>query len=512
MTNGKLRAAHFLGARAIRANAVILTLFAFLIVAQTTQRSISASPPQTEPARNQSSQSPQLQTKSGDHHTQHQTTGSRERQAVATEPALRLEDLERMALQNNPTAAQAEAAVRAAEGRRVQAGLLPNPIIGYAGEELSARAFDQKSEHYIFAEQEVPLGGKLKKSRAIFAQERAQAQAEAAAQKQRILNGVRALYYEALGAQQLVEVRGQLAKLASEAVDVTGELFNTGAADRPDVLAIQVEARRARLDLIMAENDRDQVWQQIAAVVGNPFLKPARLVGDLEQDLPVLQQEQLLATLLGGSPEVKRARAGIERARASLDRARAEPAPNLFLRGGMGYSTELLETFPPQPFGRKTGPEAFVEVGLRIPLFNRNQGAITAASAELDFAVREAQRIELMLRARTAAAFRTYQNALSVATEYQGQIVPRARQAYELYLTSFKQMAAAYPQVLISQRTFFQAQAEYIRALVDVWRNATQLQGFMLIGALDAPGGMSSNMGETSEPNDASRQPIGVLK
>jgi cobalt-zinc-cadmium efflux system outer membrane protein len=414
-----------------------------------------------------------------------------------TEPALRLEDLERMALQNNPTVGQAEAAIRAAEGRRVQAGLMPNPIIGYAGEELSPRAFGQKSEHYVFAEQEVPLGGKLKKSRDIFAREREQAQADAAVQKQRVLNVVRTLYYEALGAQQLVEVRGELAKLANEAVDVTGELFNTGAADRPDVLVIQVEARRAKLDLIMAENERNQVWQQIAAVVGDPFLKPAPLAGDLEQGLPILQQEQLLATLLRESPEVKHAQAGIERARASLTRARAEPTPNLFLRGGIGYSTELLETTDPRLFGRKTGPEAFAEVGLRIPIFNRNQGAIAAASAELDFAEREARRVDLMLRARTAAAFRTYQNALSVATEYQGQIVPNARQAYELYLTSFRQMAAAYPQVLISQRTFFQVRAEYIRALVNVWQSATQLQGFMLTGALDAPGGASTGAGET---------------
>jgi outer membrane protein, heavy metal efflux system len=462
MNNGKPRAARFPGARAIRKDAVILTLCAFLIVAPMSKQSAIASPPQTE-------------------------------------PALRLEDLERMALQNNPTIGQAEAAIRAAEGRRAQAGLMPNPIIGYLGEELSARAFDQKSEHYVFAEQEVPLGGKLKKSRDIFARERAQAQAEAAAQKQRVLNAVRTLYYEALGAQRLVEARGELAKLASEAVDVTGELFNTGAADRPDALAIQVEARRARLDLVMAENELDQIWRQIGAVVGDPFLKPARLAGDLEQGLPMLEQEQLLAALLRESPEVKRAQAGIERARASLVRAKAEPRPNLFLRGGMGYSAELLETFPPQPPGRKSGPEAFAEVGLRIPLFNRNQGAIAEASAELDFAEREARRVELMLRARTASAFRAYQNALSVATEYREQIVPRARQAYELYLASFRQMAAAYPQALIAQRTFFQTQAEYVRALVDVWRNATQLQGFMLTGALDSPGGMSEDRGSRIE-------------
>jgi cobalt-zinc-cadmium efflux system outer membrane protein len=491
MTSGKPRAVRRCGARAVRKLAVIFTLFTFLIVAVPSQQAINAAPqPQSGSAQDQPSKSPQSQTKSGER--THLANETREQQPAATGPALRLEDLERMALQNNPTVAQAEAAIRAAEGRRVQAGLLPNPIIGYAGEELSTRSFSQKSEHYIFAEQEIPLGGKLKKSRNIFAQEKAQAEADAAAQKQRILNAVRMLFYDALGAQQLVEVRGQLARLAREAAGVTGELFNVGQADRPDVLEIEVEARRAQLDLIMAENERDQIWQQIAAVVGDPFLKPARLAGDLEEDLPVLEQEQLLSTLLRESPEVKRAQAGIKRARASLARAKAEPKPDLFLRGGIGYSTELLETTNPQLVGRKTGPEAFAEIGLRIPLFNRNQGGIAAASAELEFAEREARRVELMLRARTAAAFRTYQNALSVATQYQEQIVPRAQRAYELYLTSFRQMAAAYPQVLISQRTLFQVRADYVRALVDVWQNAVQLRGFLLTGALDAPGEMST--------------------
>ena len=54
--------------------------------------------------------------------------------------ALRLEDLERMALDNNPTIAQAAAGIRAAEGRTLQAGLYPNPIMGYIGEEISGRA------------------------------------------------------------------------------------------------------------------------------------------------------------------------------------------------------------------------------------------------------------------------------------------------------------------------------------------------------------------------------------
>ena len=70
-----------------------------------------------------------------------------------------------------------------------------------------------------------------------------------------------------------------------------------------------------------------------------------------------------------------------------------------------------------------------------------------------------------------------------------GHSIPRAQRAYDLYLTRFRQMAASYPQALIAQRTLFQARADYVNALVDVWRNAVQLQGLLLMGGLDAPAG-----------------------
>jgi len=117
---------------------------------------------------------------------------------AAAGPALTLADIERMAEENNPTLAQAEAAIRAAQGRRRQAGLFPNPTVGYQGEELAFRAFNEKSEHFFFVEQTIPLGGKLGKGRLVFEKEVAQAEAEAAAQKQRVLNTVRMLYFEAL--------------------------------------------------------------------------------------------------------------------------------------------------------------------------------------------------------------------------------------------------------------------------------------------------------------------------
>jgi cobalt-zinc-cadmium efflux system outer membrane protein len=82
-------------------------------------------------------------------------------------------------------------------------------------------------------------------------------------------------------------------------------------------------------------------------------------------------------------------------------------------------------------------------------------------------------------------------------------MIPRAQKAYELYLKSYGRMAAAYPQVLISQRTLFQLQGDYIAALESLWGNAIALRGFLLTDGLEAPsraGGMDQPVRELNVP------------
>ncbi|MBI1760853.1 MAG: TolC family protein [Acidobacteria bacterium] len=403
-------------------------------------------------------------------------------------PPLRLEALEQLALKNNPTLAQAEAAIRAAEGRRKQAGLWPNPIAGYAGEGL---AFDPRVRAYqsnqgFFVEQTILTGSKLAKDKAIAAQDKAQAEVSAEAQRLRVVSAVRVLYYETLGAQQLVDLRKQLADLTREAMTISEDLYNIGQADRPDVLAAEVELQRAEIEQLRAENGLTRLWQALAAVVNEPSLQaqfqPLRLDGSLEVEAPPFKFDELLATLLRDSPEIKAAQTGVARAQAVLARAKVEPVPDVFLRAGASANNEYNEIA-----GRRTGWEARVEAGIRLPLFNRNQGNSAAAQADLLNAEREVQRVELELRTRLAESYAAYLNALGMAARYQREILPRAQRAYDLYLAKFRQMAAAYPQVLISQRTLFEARTESIAAQVELWQSVAQLRGLLLMGGLNAP-------------------------
>ena len=404
-------------------------------------------------------------------------------QTTAAGSALTLEELEQMALQRNPTLAQAQADVRASEGRKLQAGLYPNPVVGYEGREISSGPIIRGGEHGLFVQQTIVTFGKLGLSRKVFGQEQAQAESVAAAQRERVVNAVRLAYYEALGAQELVRVQSELAGIAHRAVQTSSQLLNVGQADQPDMLEASVEAQRAELDLTAAKNDQQRVWQQLAATVGNPSLPVTPLAGSLDGSLPRVDEQQALDTLLRDSPEVKLAEQGITRAELALKRAQIEPRPNIQVGAGLDYNRELLGEVGARPVGW----EGSVQVGVQIPIFNRNQGNVRAAAAELAHARSELVRVRLSLRSSFAPVFRDYSDAREAVERYQKEILPQAQKAYDLYLEKYRQMAAAYPQVLIAQRTLFQLRENYVMNLVKLRETATEIRGFLLVNGLAAP-------------------------
>lgn len=423
------------------------------------------------------------------------TTGVAPVIAQGTAPAvqfLRLEDLERRALSANPTVTQAEAIVRSVTGRQRQVSLYPNPIVGYSAEDIAAREAG-RGKHFVWVQQSIITAGKRGLVQRAVAQEAVHAAAEQDMQRHRVVNAVRMGFYEVLGAARLVELRRDLARLAREAVEVSEELFNVGQADRPDVLEVGIEAERAEIDLARAENELARAWQDLAAVIGEPDLPYTPLAGDLEAELPTVNEDAVRAQILEESPELRIARARVEHAKASLARARADRIPNFFVRAGAGYNLDRTEA------GRDVGAEFRLEVGVPLPILDRNQGTIVQAEAQQRLAEAELRRTELSLRSRLGAILRNYRDARRTLERYQQSVLGAAQQSYQLYLARAREMAAAYPQVIIARRTLGQVRAEYVRALVEARHAAVLLEGFLVTGGLEAPAAVPGEPNVTIE-------------
>jgi cobalt-zinc-cadmium efflux system outer membrane protein len=413
-----------------------------------------------------------------------------------------LEELQQMALQKNPTFAQSAANIQAAEGRKKQSGLYPNPSVGYQGEQIRGGSF-HGGEQGFFVQQDIVLGGKLGLNRKIFDQELKQAETEAEEQKVRVVTNVRMSYTQALAAQQTLELRQNLSKLADDAVETSHQLANVGQADAPDVLESEVEAQQAQLAVTMAEQNQQRVWKALAAVVGNPILPLMKLEGKLE-DTPPLDADELVEKIVNESPAVRIAELGVKRAEAALARAKREPIPDLQLRGGLQQNGELLAD------GRAVGLQGFADVGVRIPILDRNQGNIAAAKADAERAKREVERVKLVLRERAASVVQNYTFSQTAVDRYKNQMIPRARKAYAMYAKKYQEMAAAYPQVLIAQRTLIQLEVSYITALESFATSSLSLQSYLLTDGLEAPsqpGGIDRPVREVNIPWQMSTSP-----
>ena len=286
-------------------------------------------------------------------------------------------------------------------------------------------------------------------------------------------------FYAALTAQAEVVVRQRLLRVALDAVETVHQLANVGQADAPDILQAEVESEQAKIDFVAAQRDYLRGFARLAALAGREDLVVSPLAGSLESP-PAFDAEAQVTLAVQASPEVKRAEAAVAVSEAKLKAARRESVPDLQLRAGEQYSFEHLTEVPIHP----VGPQSFASAGVEVPLFNRNQGTIQAATAELESARQEVVRRRLMVRSQMEPMAQLYLQAGFTAERYRTELIPRAQRAYQLYLGKYQAMAMAYPQVLVSQRTLFQLQISYLHALRDQWTYAEGLRSFGLSGGL----------------------------
>jgi outer membrane protein, heavy metal efflux system len=419
-------------------------------------------------------------------------------QENAKDALVTLEQVQKIAGESNPTLRQAEAEIRAAKARQQQSGLYPNPTVAYTGDEIRGGSVGGGKQGF-FVQQTVVTGGKLRLNRDIFGKEVKLAENEAEEQKIRVQSAVKLAFLRVLAAQELLYARRDMALIAQDATETQRRLMNTGQADEYEVLEAEVEAQRMHMSARMQENTLREEWRSLAAVIGQPDLPLATVAGDLEKGWPEVNEEEAVESIAKQSPAARIAEAAETRAQTVLNRAQREAIPDIQVRGGLEYNNELLGS---APFAK--GWEGIAEVAVQIPFFNRNQGNVAAARADIERAGQEEKRIALTLRERAASAVDQYANARLMATEYRDEMLPRSKKAYGLMVERYGQMLASYPRVLDAQRKLYELQIEYIAALESVWTNGIALQGFLLTDGLEAP----ARPGEVDRPIRETNVPV----
>lgn len=270
----------------------------------------------------------------------------------AQDNPLSLADCYRLAEQNQPDLATAEAQVQVAEAhlKERRSPYFPHLTFGashnqqtynYAatpGISPGTFAAQANGEHWRnspyyftglnFAQNIYDFGltrGSVTRGRA----ERAQAQQNRDRIRQETLLNVRNAYFGVLAAQELVQVRQTTVGDQSKHLDQIDAFFSVGRVPKIDLTRQQVQLANAQLDLVQAQSDLTVAQAALATSMGLPVKNAFTLVDVLGTAQVLDPVDSYLSGARSSRPDLRALREVVRAAEGDIDAARSNFKPHL---------------------------------------------------------------------------------------------------------------------------------------------------------------------------------------
>ncbi|GAA5483933.1 cobalt-zinc-cadmium resistance protein CzcC [Haloferula sargassicola] len=370
----------------------------------------------------------------------------------------------RHALTYSPSLQSQRAELRALEAEIVQAGLPPNPELGFDVENFAgnggSRGFNG-AEITAALSQKLELGGKRSKRSLVAALEAEALRAEIASDEREIRIATDRAFTTLLEARQVREFSEQNLARAEENRGTLDALLEAGKSTRIDVgkatLAVS-EAKELLAESRSAESNAaaelSQTWGGGAADV--------TAAGSLSAPGGSVPSNPEAA--IKRHPAMRAAALRFARAQATYDLEKAKRYSDVEVGGGVRQLRDADET------------AAVVGVRVPLPIFDRNQGNIQAAKERLDRANAEGRSTESELRTRLARLSADLRAARSRASEFDSRTINAARQGLDDTREAYSAGKASLLEVLDARETLFEVERGQARALADLLRAHNSLK------------------------------------
>ena len=382
---------------------------------------------------------------------------------VASAQTLTLESALQNAFAGNPDLAAAQWEIDIAQGGRQQAGLIPNPVASWDAEDTrrSTRTTTVKLS------QTLELGGK-RGARIEVASRAQDAAAQELEQRRNLLRAeVIDGFYGALWAQERLELAQRSMALAERGLVIANGRVTAGKASPVEATRAQVEVSQIRLERSRAEIGVSDAYRRLAAITGSATIGFERVEAGAVNTPALPSATQLLARL-ESTAELRLAQLQIQQRDAGLGLEKAQRIPDLDISIGSQYDASVRERVN------------LVGVSMPIPLFNRNQGNVLAASRRADQARDLRNATELRLRTETRQALDLWATANSEVRAFNQVILPAAQSAVDSATRGFEMGKFNFLDVLDAQRTLIAARTQYLAAraqATDAWVRIERIYG-----------------------------------
>jgi cobalt-zinc-cadmium efflux system outer membrane protein len=375
------------------------------------------------------------------------------------------EDAVAQALNNNAFLRAASARTQAAEGGREQAGLRPNPRLFVQVENLRAGGntpfqFSRDPDNFLYASQVLEMGGKRQSRMELARQAVRASEAEREVMRAQVAGRVLSAYWAAVGAHEVESVLAATLDNLERTVQYHRDRVREGAIAEVDLMRVEIEFRQIGISYDTARQEAAKARTALFREMGRPEPLSVTLTGNLmgQQAIPVIPIEEALERRTDvrlAQQEVMRAKAGVQ-----LQRANARPDPEVL----MGY--------------KRTGGYDTLIAGIQmdLPLRNRNQGAIAAASASERAAEASLDGVRATAVAEIASRRGEYEQKQRLLTHDIPEVLAQAQETARIAQAVYREGGSDILRLLDAERTRLQMELLSVRTAIEYKTAVVALQ------------------------------------
>lgn len=393
-----------------------------------------------------------------------------------------------LALQRNPELAAFAKEKRALGGVTLQAGLLPNPDLVIMAENAgnlqrvnnapgtTIKEVEQQ-DTTLRINQLIELGGKrAARVKAASLGEEVAGQAYEA-RRVELIAQVANVFTDVLAGQEQLRLAEESQQLAQRVVNIVSKRVQSGKVPPIEETKVEVTFSTTEIALVQAQRDLAAARKRLALLWGSSFPQFNKALGNLES-LVALPSFEALAERALASPMALRAMKNMEQRKALLEVEQTRRIPNLTVIAGVLNHSQT------------GGTTAVAGISIPLQIFDRNQGNLREAYQRVDKAMDEQMATELRLKTELTQAYEALSAAQNETRILRNNILPKARNAFEVTNKGYELGKFGFLEVLDAQRTLFQNQILYVRALANYQRLVNEIERLIaapIDGVLNPP-------------------------
>lgn len=370
--------------------------------------------------------------------------------------------------QNHPLLIAAKQRVAMFEGERWEAGLKPNPTFTVSSENIpldppeGGFSFKRTVDWFAYFSQTFERGNK--RELRLAAAERAieVANREAEVLERQLVYDVKVAYQQAVATRERIELLRENLTQLSQLVKLNEVRVSAGYTAEGDLIKTRLEAQRTDYTYrkTLLEYDRAKI-ALLKAMGESSFEMDFELAERLEFRFVALNATALQDAALRRS-NIKTIEARLEHARAQLRLEQAKAKPDL--TAAFGYKRNGIDN------------ALYGAVSIPVPLYNRNQGMIARAQAEVTMYESEMRFERAVVLAEVTAARRAVAANEQQLAALRAEFLRNADESQQVSLAAYREGATDLLHVIDAQRTRTQAQELYFQALSDYQLSIYELE------------------------------------